>query len=377
MVTYRSPDGSFGGPVRVAEAQALALEARGHSVTILAGAPNRRSSEIADRVRVEEFAARRLAPGRGFAFLCAPGLLPWLDRHRTDFDIVHIHMARDLVTLPVAMWAQARGIPYVAQTHGMIDQSERRLAQVLDFVATRRALRRAHEVFVLTPAEALQVVEVESTIRTAPIVNGLAIPRDAVVSGPRPPVVLFLARLHPRKRPVAFVEMATAVAAADPNARFVLAGPDEGELHAVNEALAASDIRDRFEIVGAIDPGQTNALMASSAVYVLPSEGEVFPMSVLEALQQRTPVVTTASIGMAALLRRHGAAALTDGTPAELAKAVLKILGSEDEAERYRSGGRRLLLAELDIANVARDLEAHYQSAPRVDDAGSNYNGAT
>ncbi len=73
-------------------------------------------------------------------------------------------------------------------------------------------------------------------LRLASLGNGVP-DYPAAVDGPGTPEVLFAARMHPRKRPLVFVEMAKALLDAGVDARFTLVGPDEGEGAALRAAL--------------------------------------------------------------------------------------------------------------------------------------------
>src|ERR1700712_3015842 len=101
-VTLLSPDSAYGGPVRVALNQASALRGRGHSVTLAAA---ERGFDVAPRsadgTPLVLRRARRLVPHSGFAGLSAPSLMTWLLRSRSEFDVAHVHLARDLVLLPL------------------------------------------------------------------------------------------------------------------------------------------------------------------------------------------------------------------------------------------------------------------------------------
>ena len=108
-------------------------------------------------VPVRLFAARTLVPGTGFAGMGAPALSRWFHRTGLSFDVVHIHLARELVVLPMALAARRHGIPYVLQTHGMVVPSRHPLAPPLDAVWTRKVLRDAGAVFYLTPQEREQL----------------------------------------------------------------------------------------------------------------------------------------------------------------------------------------------------------------------------
>lgn len=153
-VTLHSPSHAFGGPVRVALNLAKGLRARGHEARLLAlgeGFPDPWPTSV-EGVPAKLFPARRLLP-LGFSGMTSPALLASAGRLVRDADVVHVHLARDLVTLPVALAALRARKPLVLQTHGMVDPSGKLLAKVLDAVAVRRVLRGADAVLYLTPHE--------------------------------------------------------------------------------------------------------------------------------------------------------------------------------------------------------------------------------
>lgn len=361
VVTYISQDGAFGGPVSVAFAQAAALAAQGHEVTVYAASDLAHGFECRrDGFSVRTVPARRIARGLGFAGMFAPGLWATLREVAPQLDVAHIHLGRDLVTLPLAMKLQRAGVPLVVQPHGMIDRSTHVLAAPVDALGTRRILTAAGQVLVLTEEERHEILRIAPSARTSLIVNGVPLNGAPPYEG-RAEDVLFLARLHRRKRPMTFVEMAELVAEARQTTRFTIAGPDEGEGAAVRDAISRSRYRDRIRLVGAVKPQEVSDLLARSAVYVLPSVGEVFPMTVLESFGAGTPVVTTDSLGIASDCVRYGAAIVTDGTAQGLAQAVDRVLSDRAVVEGLRSGAQAYMRQELDIDAVARRLLAAYR----------------
>ncbi|WP_374209369.1 glycosyltransferase [Microbacterium sp. CnD16-F] len=361
VVAYVSADGAYGGPARVALTQAEALAALGHDVTVFAGAPLEEAGfRTASGYEIQTYPARLLLGRRSFAYVAAPLLLSALRRQLAHFDVVHIHLARDLITLPAADLVRGRGVRYVLQTHGMVDASQRRLAKLLDALSTRRVLRNSAAVLSLTEQEDSDLIAVEPTAKIARVRNGVRVAPVPPLAG-REDMVLFLARLQSRKRPRAFVEMARLLKDELPDTSFVIAGPDEGEGRAVSEEIVAAGLQDRVSWIGAIAPDRTDEYMERARAYVLPSFGEVFPMSVLEAFRAGTPVVTTRSLGIASACDRYGAAILTDGSPEQLAQGLLSIVGNPEEAEELRRGAARFLQSELDVVDVANALVSIYQ----------------
>jgi glycosyltransferase involved in cell wall biosynthesis len=364
VVTLVTPDGAYGGPVRVAVNQAKALIEQGHEVTIFAGTRGfaRVPTEI-DGVPVRLFPTLQAVPGTGFAGLTSPRLLAAVRRAVRKFDVWHIHLARDFVTLPAAAILRRLRASYVVQCHGMIDESGKILAGPLDTALTRPVLRSARRVLTLTPRE-------ESDLRrvAGPHLAISRIPNGVPKSPLTPPSsgsqeALFLARLQKRKRPLHFVDAAIAISDRLPGIQFALVGPDEGEGQDVLNRIASSPHRDRISWSGALPPEATIDRMRLASVYVLPSVNEPFPMSVLEALSVGLPVIITDTCGLAPFVRSAEAGIVIDDSQDSLTVALETLLSDSALAHRMGRNGRDLIERDFSIDSVARLLAEHYQSA--------------
>ncbi|MEU2155837.1 glycosyltransferase [Streptomyces sp. NPDC019396] len=327
-VTLHSPTHAFGGPVRVALNLCRGLRERGHDARLTAlgdGFPSPLPDEIED-VPARLYQARRVLP-LGFSGLTSPSLLAGAHRLVRGADVVHVHLARDLVTLPVALAALRAGRPLILQTHGMVDPSERLSARLLDAVAVRRVLTGARAVLHLTSRELRDlnaVVGGAGLDRAVRLVNGVpAQPEGPAPQGP--PRILYAARLQARKRPVDLVDAAPAILARYPDATLVVAGPDEGELAAVRKRIDELGLAGRVSCPGPLTGTEMTGELRRAHVYVLPSVDEPFPMSVLEAMAVGTPVVVTDSNGLARDVDRSGAGRVVSG-PDGIAPAVLDLL---------------------------------------------------
>ncbi len=368
VVSLVSSDGAFGGPTRVCQNQAQALRDRGHAVTVVAGASG---VDLADQAMSDDsqtllFRATRL-PGLGFAGLSAPGMLSWLLKHRSQFDVAHVHLARDLVTLPAVLMLLRSGLPVVVQPHGMIDPSRRLLARPIDALATRPALLRASAVLALNEREVTELRRVASNL-PEPVVLPNGVPEeDVAFSGSRTPSdhteVLYLARLHERKRPLQFIEAAVLLQRDHSSTKFTLVGPDEGEGQAVTDAITAHASTMSWE--GPVDPSRTLERMSRCDIYVLPAVDEPFGMTVLEAMSLGKPVIVTESCGLAEAVRRSGAGLVSRDDPASLAAAIAQLLADPDERRRMGARGRATVRHEFGMPAVAARLEATYQKAVR------------
>jgi glycosyltransferase involved in cell wall biosynthesis len=360
VVTYVSSDGAFGGPVAVAVAQASELARRGHTVDLIAGWDGEVTLEI-EGVNVLLFPVHRMLPG-GFSGLVAPGLQRHMRVSGNGYDVTHVHLARDLITLPVARLVGRRSRKLVTQTHGMVMPDTRLRSRIFDAIAMQTTLLRASALLALTDHEATGLSTITGNkSRIVKITNGVGSPEEVVRPAVSIPQVVFLARLHPRKRVLAFAEAAGILIAAGSIATFHVIGPDEGDLDALMRFRASEKLGEAFVYEGAIKSGHAGHRLSQAAIYVLPSYGEVVPMTVLEAMAAGTPVVMTSDCGIAEELGRREAALVTDGSPSQLAAAITKILEDATIAKTMSANAKLALSEVFSIRAVVDKLEAIYR----------------
>ncbi|HEY9369458.1 glycosyltransferase [Streptomyces sp.] len=344
-VTLHSPTHAFGGPVRVALNLCRGLADRGHQARLVAlgdGFDGPLPTDV-EGVRTRLYQARSILP-LGFSGIASPALLAGASGLVRDADVVHVHLARDLVTLPVALAALRAGRPLILQTHGMVDPSDRLLAKVLDAVAVRRVLRRSSAVLYLTGHERKGLDAVVGGVleQSVRLVNG--VPAQEPSPAPTgPPRILYAARLQARKRPRDFVAAVPEILRRHPDAQFVLAGPDEGERAGVDALIAELGLEDRVSRPGPLSAERMLDELRRAHVYVLPSVDEPFPMSVLESLSVGTPAVVTTSNGLARDISGAGAGRVVESA-AGLAPAVLDLL--DPAAHESASAAARKLATE-------------------------------
>lgn len=369
IVTLISPDAAYGGPERVAFNQTAALTRLGHAATVAAAVRGYDAAHPApterDGVPIAGFRAVTALPGIGFAGLSAPGMVAWFLRRRRDFDVVHVHVARDLVTLPIGTAAAAAGLPVVLQSHGMIDPSDKLAAKPLDRMLTLPLLRRAHRILYLNDTEHANLIEVAGPdLPYTHLINGVTPDQPAdpgrvdVV-----PEVVMLCRMHARKRPTAFVEAAVALLRSGARARFTLIGPDEGEMDAVQRMIDASGFGDAITWIGALEQTATAARMREAAVYVLPSVDEPYPMSVLEAMSVGLPVVVLDDNGLAPTVSRYGGGLVVDRSIEALTEAIGTLVADAQMRARMGAAARTAIVETHSIDAVAERLAEVYRSA--------------
>jgi len=108
------------------------------------------------------------------------------------------------------------------------------------------------------------------------------------------PIVLFVARLIPKKRAGLLIR-AFARSAAASNARLVIVG-DGPDRAALQQLATDVGIADRTEFPGFVQPEKVVHWYSAASVFVLPSS-ETWGVSAIEALSCRVPIIVTDEVG--------------------------------------------------------------------------------
>jgi len=212
----------------------------------------------------------------------------------------------------------------------MVDPSKKFMGRALDGLLTRRVLKAADAVFYLTLDEREDLERVGGRdMNLREMTNG--VPYAAPWPIPDAMDVLFLGRLHSRKRPLLFVQMADRLVRKGCDARFSIVGPDEGELPRIRSAIRDYALEHRVRYEGAIAPESTRGRIAESSLLVLPSVNEPYPMSVLEAAAVGRPVVITESCGLAPAIQQYGCGQVVGHDLDSLSDAVEGLISNRNE----------------------------------------------
>ena len=175
------------------------------------------------------------------------------------------------------------------------------------------------------------------------------------------PIVLAAGRLAPQKGFGVLLEAAARWRDLEPAPLLVIAGdgPLAGELRARAAALGV-----RAEFPGRRD--DIPALLASAAVFVLPSLWEGQPLVLQEALRAGVPVVATHAGGIPDLTGDNAALLVPPGDAARLADAVRSVLRDPALGARLRAAARERGAALPSEDDAVAAVLACYADVARV-----------
>ncbi|GJG86390.1 glycosyl transferase [Gemmatimonadetes bacterium T265] len=176
------------------------------------------------------------------------------------------------------------------------------------------------------------------------------------------PVILFLAGLHERKGILTLLESFDQVVQSIPDCRLVVAGdgPLRGEVESRLNGLRASN---QVRLLGAVDRTTVRDLMRASSVYCLPSDGEPFGLSALEAMACGKPVVVTDAGGLQHLVRADGGRKVPPGDADALAQALVDLLACPDMMRQMGERNRAVAVERYSWPRVIDQIEQTYRDA--------------
>jgi glycosyltransferase involved in cell wall biosynthesis len=318
----------LGGIERHLEQLARHLAAAGHAVTIITPTPGPDQPDAGVCVR-------RL---RGWLL---PGVrLMWTPEsfHRLGvelragrFDVVHVHGSLISPAAYAAVYhAQAAGLPVVHTVHSVWG-GFRRLFAALDRLAGWTGWPVVFSAVSERVAGDLRPLLRGAPVHLLPNAVDPAEWRLALKPPSTEVVIACVMRLAPRKRGAALLAAVRTVQAQLPagvRVRWRLAGdgPERGRLQRLARRLG---VENDVEFLGAIEPAAVKTLLATSHVFVLPTELEAFGLAALEARAAGLPVVALRAGGVGGWLR-NGREGLLADDDAEFARHILRLVLDAD-----------------------------------------------
>lgn len=305
-------------------------------------------------------------------------LTRWLARHVASYDLLHIHALFSYPTMPAALFAARRGVPYVLRPLGTlnrvgIEQYHRTLKRVSFPLIERRMIRGASFLHYTSELERLQARELGVTQRSAVIPVGVPLDeKPPPVRGswrqkfapqfPDRTLFLFMARLDPIKGLDVLLPAFARVRAQMPNAALVIAGA--GEASYEKELRAECERRklaDDVLFVGYVEGDTKRALLGDADVFVLPSRSENQGVAVVEAMAAGLPVLVTPEVGIAGDIVRCQAGVMVTGEL--LAEAMLQLAQNETRRRELGEHGQVLARDKFSIEAMTRGLMDMYEKA--------------
>jgi glycosyltransferase involved in cell wall biosynthesis len=310
-------------------------------------------------------------------FLPSISFTSWLWQNIQNYDILDNHYLFSYLPTCAAMIAQWQRVPYTVRTMGQLApwalaQSKLK-KQIYSTIFERRNLANAVVV------HSTSVGEVEDTIRF-----GVKPPKVVLPLGVHPPakiadakhqirhryhiseqvpIVLFLSRLHYKKRPELLIEALGHLAAQQQQFHLILAGSGEPEyVQFLHEMVASLNMTEQTSFVGFVSGYDKDLLLQGSDLFVLPTYSENFGIALAEAMVSGLPVVTTPGAQIAPDIAQAKAGIIVEGEIEPLQTAIAHLLNSPQLRHELGENGRLYALQQYSWPAIAKKLASVYQA---------------
>ncbi len=219
-------------------------------------------------------------------------------------DIAHLHTSshlgfheKALLSLLLRWW----GVRVALHLHGGGFAEFYSASRAQGWI--RRTLERSAVVLALSEQSRIYLRSIAPTARIEVLRNSVDLAscgrEDGFGNGPAPARVLFLGALVQAKGIFKIPAIARGFASGE--ILFDVAG-DGPEAPALAAAIREAGVEDRVRLVGVVHGAEKWRLLAAADVFLLPSDVEAQPVSILEAMASRAAVVGTAVGGVPELL---------------------------------------------------------------------------
>ena len=179
--------------------------------------------------------------------------------------------------------------------------------------------------------------------------------KDRAAPGKR---LLFVGRLSAVKGVPVLLDAFASIRAAHPDAELTLIG--DGPERAALETQAAG--MQGITFAGYRSQGEVAAELEQTDIFVLPSFAEGVPVVLMEAMAARVPVVTTRIAGIPELVQDGVSGRIVHpGDGADLADAIVTLLGDGDMRARMGAAGRQKIEKDFALPNEAAWLQALFE----------------
>ncbi len=311
---------------------------------------------------------------REFAF--SGSFTTWLWQNITKYDLIHVHALFSYTSTITMAIARMRGVPYVTTAHGALRewslQHKPQKKQAYLKLIERANIDRASAIHVTCQQELDELVALNFqspafilplalTEIPAQIPDAAQRLQQSLNCPAKEPIILFLSRLHYQKGLDYLIPALGRCR--DRRFTFVIAGSGTPTYEAeISAMLVAAQIADRTQMVGFVDGDRKDLLLQGADLFALTSTSESFGMAVLEALVVETPVLVTASVGLATVVRDRDLGYVANLDIDDITRSLDEFFSDPDRASAIGSRARQFTIAHYTWDKIAADLVRVYRS---------------
>ncbi len=171
--------------------------------------------------------------------------------------------------------------------------------------------------------------------------------------------ILFLGRLGKNKGTYDLINAFEKVIKKHSDAQLILCG--DGEVNECKKLVNSLQIHDSVKFLNWIGLEKKIDLLNSSKIFALPSYNECFPLSILEAMSARLPIISSHAGGIPEEIEDKKSGFLIEaGDVQALSSTINRILDNDSLCDEIGSNARQRYLKYFRMSKIIKDIEKIY-----------------
>lgn len=289
-------------------------------------------------------------------------------------DVIHIHMIWEYPSLVTAVTARKFNKPFLLRPCGALEKRSLKISNL----KKRLYLKFFSKALFNFPCKLHFASDDEKinsstfgTTKSVVVNNGIVSNAKKKISKnifykkfpslKKKKIILFLARIHPIKRPELAILSFYKIYKKFSDSVLVIAGPcEESYLLKLKKLINKHKLENRVIFTGLLKNDLLYSAYSVCDLYLLPSLQESFGISVVEAMAASKPVVISKNIAIANSIFKAGAGFVCDESVSSYSQAIEKLLSSNYLQEEMGKKAKKLQLNIFDWEILSKKLDSVY-----------------
>ena len=308
-------------------------------------------------------------------YIFSSALTKWLWQHISNYDLLDNHYLFSYAPTCAAAIARLRKTPYTVRTQGQLTpwalQQSPFKKKLYTTLIERQNLSQAAAIHCTTTQEAMDLRNFGITTPTITLPLGVEKPQE--ISRAKLElhrlyniaddhlIILFLSRLHPKKRPDLLINAFDRVVAQNSHCHLIMAG--SGETNYINhlkQLVQQHHLTNQVTFTGFVIGRQKNLLLQGADIFALPSHSENFGIAVAEAMVAGLPVIITPGVQIAPDIVAANAGIIINNET-ELVTAMTQLLKSPKMRSHQSKNAIKLASQKYAWSHIASQLIGCYR----------------
>jgi glycosyltransferase involved in cell wall biosynthesis len=309
-------------------------------------------------------------------FIPSISLAKWLWKNIPDYDLIHTHYLFSFAPTVASAIARWYKVPYIISTIGQLTPwaiaQSRIKKQIYSTLIERSNLDRAAALHCTTQEDARDAERYGSYAPKLVLPLGVTassiIPqapqqlRERYRIPPDIPIVLFLSRLHHKKRPDLLIEAVAQLLHDRQSVHLILAGTgDDDYTQYLQDLVISLKVQSHITFIGFVVGQDKQLLLQGADIFALLSYSENFGIAVAEALAAGMPVLITPGIQISSQVEAARAGLIVPGELEAVKTALNQLLNSSELRHQFGRNGQLLAQTAYNWSIVTEQLIQAYR----------------